>query len=120
MAPLKKNKYKRLDMQAAIRRLGNNEELYGTILELFVNNHRNVSEEIRKEFAAGNRESAIMVAHSFKGAALNVGVSELAEQAELIIRHIPAAQLDTIQQLLNELDRQMKELMELIGESHRK
>ncbi|AZN42493.1 Hpt domain-containing protein [Paenibacillus albus] len=120
MAELKKSKYKRLDMQAAIRRLGDNEVLYDTILHLFVNNHRSVSEEIRLELVAGNRESAIMAAHSFKGAALNVGVSELAGQADSIIRHITVAQLSAVQQLLNELDDQMKEFIELIVEANSK
>jgi signal transduction histidine kinase/DNA-binding response OmpR family regulator len=71
-----------LDTKAALDRMAGNLELYKEILEIFKNRFVNVMVEFsdnrqKKDFKANN-----MLAHTLKGAALNIGANSLAETAK--------------------------------------
>lgn len=70
-----------LDTQAALRRLGNNQELYANLLKLVRDNHSGAARNIGAAIQAQDIPLAHRLAHTLKGLAGTIGANELREKA---------------------------------------
>lgn len=71
-----------LEVDEALERLGRNTNLYERILSKFISNHANGVEGIRDALAKGDSPEALLLAHTLKGVAANIGAKFLGETAE--------------------------------------
>jgi len=67
-----------LSVQAALKNLGGNERLYKKLLKSFVESYEHVPEQLSDALAMGDRQRAVLLAHTIKGVAANLGASSLA------------------------------------------
>jgi len=67
--------------EAALARLGQDAALYSSLLRRFVKQHGDAPAEIEKILVAGRARDARLALHALKGAAANLGLSDLAETA---------------------------------------
>jgi HPt (histidine-containing phosphotransfer) domain-containing protein len=70
-----------LQVKEALERLGNKTELYHRILRLFVQNHAETAVEIREALQADDIKKAILLVHTLKGIASNIGAIDLSSSA---------------------------------------
>lgn len=73
-----------LDVEAALQLLGKNEELYRRILMTFTKHQQGGEYQILQAIEDGDRAKAILLSHSLKGAASNLGAYELAKAASML------------------------------------
>lgn len=73
-----------LDLAAARRRLGDDEELLASILTQFAEQFGGAAVALDDLIRSGDRGGALQLAHSLKGVAGNVGASEVFRHAEII------------------------------------
>ena len=66
-----------LDSAAAIERIGNDQELYFEVLEIFLDDAPKQVETLEAALEASDGETATRAAHSIKGASANVGAERL-------------------------------------------
>jgi two-component system, sensor histidine kinase and response regulator len=66
-----------LNREAGLSVMGNNETLNLRLLRKFAASFSAFEEDFRKEFDGGDREKALRIAHSLKGAAGNIGALEV-------------------------------------------
>ncbi|MFZ6768205.1 two-component regulator propeller domain-containing protein [Undibacterium sp. Di26W] len=70
-----------VDVKSALRRCGQNMDLYQRLLQLFIDTAAATPEKIRAHLEKGDRISAEREAHTMRGAAGNIGAVELAAVA---------------------------------------
>ncbi|MDQ0919605.1 Hpt domain-containing protein [Paenibacillus sp. V4I5] len=63
---------------------GNKTELYHRILRLFVQNHAETAVEIREPLQADDIKKAILLVHTLKGIASNIGAIDLSSSAYVL------------------------------------
>ncbi len=73
-----------INSQVALERLGGNQRIYCSILQNFVNEHRDAVQEIRSLLEQDERHSAERLAHTLKGMAGAIGAEDLQEAARLL------------------------------------
>lgn len=73
-----------LEVDEALERLGRNTNLYERILTKFISNHANEVDGIRDALAKGDSPEALLLAHTLKGVAANIGAKLLGETAEAL------------------------------------
>jgi len=78
---------------------GNTPDLYDDMLRLFLNNRRAFNAQLRRTLAAGDMESAALMAHSIKSISATIGAQDLSTAAgnlELALNgEVDEAQVDT-------------------------
>lgn len=96
-----------IDFQDGLNRLKNNQTLYVKLLDMFIAKHGNAVNEIKQAIEQDNLQAAISIAHTVKGAAVNLGghtVSNLAGAIETsLINHefVTETQFDLLSEALN-------------------
>jgi len=70
-----------LSVQAALKNLGGNENLYKKLLNRFVESYEHVPQQVRDALDVGDQQLAVRLAHTVKGVAANLGASSLASVA---------------------------------------
>ena len=73
---------KTLDVQDAMKRLGNNKRLYAMLLKKF--NGDTMLEELKSALAGGDSDASQAQAHAIKGLAANLSLEDLRAKAEVI------------------------------------
>ncbi len=66
-----------INYKKVMRRLGNNEKLYCSLLVEFLKDNENVISELRNLFEIGEIEQAVRLTHTLKGVAANLGADEV-------------------------------------------
>ena len=96
-----------LDREAALERLGGDDELYQDILAIFM---EDTPEQLTVLAAAiAERNEAVMVrqAHSVKGSALNIGADQMANTAARMEVAARAGDLDEVTALMASIQSQL-------------
>ncbi|MEL0038854.1 MAG: response regulator, partial [Halieaceae bacterium] len=70
-----------LDVDSGLSRVVGNQDLYRSLLEMFVDSSARFSSSVETALSQGDFETAEREAHSIKGSAANLGMQALAEQA---------------------------------------
>ena len=73
-----------LDVEFALGNLGGNAELYGELLDMFVEEHGGQAQAIAQAVANGNWKRVNALAHGLKGAAATLGALQVSEIAKRI------------------------------------
>ena len=78
-----------MDLKGLSKRLGLDESEYKTLIELFVETSMSDLEKLQSCIETANAEEAAAIAHSLRGAALNLDlleICEIAKQIEITVR----------------------------------
>lgn len=73
-----------IDHKGAMERLDGDEELWGEIRTIWVEDVPNMLEAVREAFASGDPDKLRRAAHALKGASSNVGATRVAESARML------------------------------------
>ena len=105
-----------IDTDGALARLGGNRESLDRLMRRFSENQADVLDRLRAACQAGNRQEMILLAHTLRGLAGNLGgnaVSEAAREIETTLKDdVPLDSAD-LQNLLNKLELPLSELLSL-------
>lgn len=85
-----------VDHRAGIRRVGNNLELYRSLLTQFRDQHLTAALDIRSAVRQADFDSATRIAHNLKGVAANLGAHLVAGHAADIIKLLHKQQISAI------------------------
>lgn len=91
-----------LDKKAALQRIGGDEELYGEIFELFLEDTPVQMEKLRVALDAGDRVVVERQAHSLKSASANIGAEQLREICFRLERASKSAAVEELRSLFEE------------------
>ncbi len=103
-----------IDFQDGLIRLKNNQTLYVKLLEMFIAKHGKAVSEIKQAIADDNLQVAISVAHTIKGAAVNLGAHKISNLAGAIetslinYETIPETQLSLFAEALDGFNNAVK------------
>ena len=100
-----------IDIEAALRRVGGNSELLRKVLTKFTTNQAGAAQTIRAALGKGNRELAVLSAHTLKGVAASIGAEPLAAVAG----KLEAALIDGQQNVEGELTAVEPELARVLS-----
>jgi two-component system sensor histidine kinase/response regulator len=84
-----------------LRRIKNNKPLYNKLLNKYLQNNRNFSENIKTAVDSGNQSEAQRIAHTLKGVAANLGALSTAVAARQLEEAIKNNQLEDCDKLIN-------------------
>lgn len=93
--------------------LGLEEDEYMELVELFIDTGRSEIDELQATILASDPEKAVSVAHSIKGAAGNLGLTELYGTAKQIEEYARSGSLDRVSESIPELQGKMEDLVSL-------
>ncbi len=91
-------------------------EEYRSILELFVETSRSDLAAIGEAVARGDAAAAMRAAHSLKGAAANLGLSEMSSAAHEIEERSRESRLHETHETVLSLERHLAAVARLLGE----
>ncbi len=80
-----------LDISSALKRLGGDYGVYLNILSLFVSNHKNFVHELKAALTNKDYSAAVLLCHSLKGIAANIGAAPLSLSAAAAVQKLRAA-----------------------------
>ncbi|MFA7268575.1 MAG: response regulator [Sterolibacterium sp.] len=106
-----------LDTDAALARVGGHADLFRKMLAWFRQGQANAVAEIRAAFEAGERATAVRLAHTLKGLSGNIGATELFEVARRLELALKAEGEKMPRDLLAEVDALMTALFAEIDHS---
>jgi PAS domain S-box-containing protein len=99
-----------IDVEAALARLGGNQEALTSLLKRFEQSQGNAVNAVRAMLAAGQRQPAAQALHKLRGVAANLGASDVARltaDAEAVL-HDPAADSLALPTALNRLEQALE------------
>ncbi|MNV80042.1 Hpt domain protein [compost metagenome] len=96
-----------LEVDAALDRLGRNSGLYERILKKFKENHGNAVEEIREAISKGDNSEAMLLAHTLKGVASNIGATPLSVIADELQAALHNGSMQDLEALLGTAERRL-------------
>ena len=102
-----------VDVAAGLQRIAGNKRLYRDLLTQFAVKHESTGRTISEALASGDRSKAEHLAHSLKGVAGNLGMTEIFQAAgklEGAIRESQTGVEDLIEELTSALDRQVRNI----------
>lgn len=99
-----------LNIKSALARISNKKKLYLSILKKFYNNNQNFVGEIKTTLDKEDHETAQRLIHTLKGVSGNIGADSLFEQTKVVEESIHEKNSKKIEDGLNELDAELKEL----------
>jgi len=94
-----------LDIEAGIRRLGGDKDLYFKMLNKFVSSAGEICDKIMSLTQSSDTEKAFLLAHSLKGESGNLGaerVSELARELEKAVKESNVELIESLSKKINE------------------
>jgi two-component system, sensor histidine kinase and response regulator len=86
-----------LDLEAGLRRLGGNRELYIKLLQIFVRDHAGAALNVARAIAEGDTDTALHITHSVKGVAGNLALIALQDAAQELEFRVKAGTEVTLQ-----------------------
>lgn len=99
-----------LNIETALGRMNNKKKLYLSILEKFYNNNQNFITELKDILDKEDQETAQRLIHTLKGVSGNIGADSLHELTKVVEESIHEKDLKKIEDGLNKLDAELKEL----------
>nr|WP_279615844.1 response regulator [Paenibacillus pectinilyticus] len=90
-----------LNVEEALERLGRNVNLYERILQKFLANHEQAIEGIRDAITSNDFPEALMLAHTLKGVASNIGATPLSQIADELQTAIHQGSSELFEELLD-------------------
>ena len=105
-----------INIREGLMRLGGNKEAYARVLELFVNNQRNVPGDILLAMKAGDLKLAERLAHTIKGVAGNVGATRVQDAALPLEQAFKRGDVDEASHLLRELEKRFVKVLKVVDE----
>jgi len=99
-----------LNIESALGRMNNKKKLYVSILEKFYNNNQNFISELKVTLDKGDHETAQRMIHTLKGVTGNVGADSLHKSTKIVETSINEKDSKKIEDELNKLDVELKEL----------
>ncbi|MNQ90509.1 Signal transduction histidine-protein kinase BarA [compost metagenome] len=105
-----------LEVDAALDRLGRNSGLYERILKKFKENHGNAVEEIREAISKGDNSEAMLLAHTLKGVASNIGATPLSVIADELQAALHNGSMQDLEALLGTAERRLALVNQAIAE----
>ena len=96
------------DYQALFDRMGQDHELAMEIINMYLQDVPAKIDELQKVIEAKDLQKALRIAHSIKGNSANTGCMAMAETAGKMEAHGQAGELDEIEILLPELEKQFE------------
>lgn len=78
----------RIDVAEALERFDNDRDIYGELVDTFIEAGTADLAEMKRLFEEGNLKDACARAHRIKGAALTLGADELAQVAATLESHL--------------------------------
>lgn len=98
-----------MDIKNQAARLGINEAEYKVLLRLFVQTSVAELSDLQDTIKAGDHEKAKHLLHSFKGASVNLGFTQFADQS-LYLQNLVDSDPDQAPELIRELIREIRDL----------
>lgn len=111
MAAYNERPLMKLDRQAVLERLDNDQELYDEICEIFMHDALNIVDQLKEAVHAGDIPVATRHAHSLKSASASIGANEIsmiARQAEVCGKE---GSIEEIRNLLPQIDKLLTEVL---------
>lgn len=103
-----------MDVEEALQRLGNDEELLGDIVQVYLEDAPGIVERVRAAVAAGDCTALLRAAHSLKGLAATLSAHDVIGAA-LKLEHLAAAKnLGEAPEALVQLDRSVAQLNQAV------
>lgn len=99
-----------LNIEGALKRINNKKKLYLSILEKFYVNNQNIINELKAILEKGEQETAERLIHTLKGVSGNIGADSLHELTKIVEESIHEKDSAKIEDGLNKLDSELKEL----------
>ncbi|NTW05476.1 MAG: response regulator, partial [Peptococcaceae bacterium] len=99
----------------ALKRLGNNKELFRKIQVKFYNNHRNDIGELRRSIAVGDFQNAERIAHTVKSVAALIGEREAVEAADVLEQMLRSESRQNREFLVSRLERILDKIFSSIA-----
>lgn len=104
-----------MNFKKTFDRLGIGEDEYLELVDLFVETSTSDMNKLRSAISAGNTEKISMIAHSLKGAALNLGLKEFLELAKLIEKSARDGQLEKTAEAASKFQVKLKNVADFIN-----
>lgn len=107
-----------LDTRLGLSVAGGKAENYVRLLRMFASSHTGDLAQLHQKLIIGDRESALIIAHSLKGVAANLGATEVKDGAGALEHAIKAGgEQDALAPLIETLDKQLETLIANITET---
>jgi PAS domain S-box-containing protein len=105
------------DRQAALERLGGDEQFLAEVVEVFLNDAPQLMDQLRGAIAAGDMPLTQRTAHSLKGAAGYIGGQVVAELAATLERMANANDLSAAHEMVATLEHEVQRLQAALREN---
>jgi hypothetical protein len=108
-----------IDREQVLRRIGYDEELFATLLDMFLTQYADVAQRLREARDDGRFNEAAAQAHSLRGACSNmaaVGIAGVAQELEVAFKEQDVAAMAT---LLDRLDAELAPLLAALANGRR-
>lgn len=105
-----------LDVKTALAHLGNDENTYKRVLQLFLRDHLSDADKTRKHIMDNDLESAARMGHTLKGVAATIGAPVLSERALAVELCIKEGRLFEVEKSLAELEKELQETGKMVSE----
>jgi PAS domain S-box-containing protein len=106
-----------LNIEGALKRMNNKKSLYLNILNKFVDNNKEVVEEISSTYNKKDYDTAKRLIHTLKGVSGNIGANSIHELSKVVEQHIVNHKDAEVINKLVVLDQQIQQLINAITES---
>lgn len=94
----------KINVAEALNRFDNDRDIYGELLETFIDGGTADLAALKRVYAEGNLEDVCARAHRIKGAALTLGADELAQAAALLEGRLRGGNKDDAGALVAEIE----------------
>ncbi len=102
-----------IDVENALRRLGGNRELLENLLIRFCRDYADAGQEVRAALESNDREAARALAHTLKGVAGNLGISEVFRLSSDLQAALDSGDEPSIRSIVPALEKAIEEVIEL-------
>ena len=97
-----------MNLRELSENLGLEEDEYMELIQLFIETGMSDIKKLKSTIEAANAEKAVNIGHSFKGAALNLGLMEFFEIAKVIENTARDGQLKKTAHIVQALQKKLK------------
>ncbi|OAS24244.1 response regulator [Paenibacillus oryzisoli] len=105
-----------LNPEEALGRLAQNVNLYERILHKFVSNHANAIEGVREAIKEKDYSEALLLAHTLKGVASNIGATPLSHTSDELQTAIHQGSMELLEGILDTAEMRLAQVNEAIKE----
>ncbi|MBO7402540.1 MAG: Hpt domain-containing protein [Lachnospiraceae bacterium] len=101
-----------IDVAGALERMGDSEELYETILGMFLTDEN--YEQLKNAYAAGDKDSALGYAHTIKGMCGNMGFDRLFHYSDDMVETFRGNRSCDTDLLMTQITEEYARIMEIL------